>query len=202
MNRLITPELGPTTTTASKLTAVATTIPVDSTTGFDSAGTIAISLVEGGLAEIVTYSGVTATSFTGCTRGTNSTVAAAYPFASYVAQVQWMPVIDEADTIATTTELADKNATIQYQNEGVDVSTKGAIQYINFVGSAVDVTAPSAGHLEVAVTGGGGDIALTKNAPSTSQVITAGYSAYVVGPYEIATATSLEIGAGACLEIG
>jgi hypothetical protein len=46
------------------------------------------------------------------------------------------------------------------------------------------------------------DIPLTLVAPSTSQTITAGYSAHVVGPYEIVTATSLEIGLGACLEIG
>ncbi len=45
-------------------------------------------------------------------------------------------------------------------------------------------------------------IALTKLSPTTSQTITAGYSGYVCGPYEIVTATSLEIGAGACFEIG
>lgn len=45
-------------------------------------------------------------------------------------------------------------------------------------------------------------IPLTQIEPTTSQTITAGYSAYVVGPYEIAAITSLEIGVGACLEIG
>lgn len=51
---------------------VVTTIDVDSTTGFMSAGTILIGTEE------ITYTGVTATSFTGCTRGANSTSAASH----------------------------------------------------------------------------------------------------------------------------
>lgn len=47
-----------------------TTINVTSTTGFTASGSI---LIDG---EIITYSGVTATSFTGCTRGTSQTTAA------------------------------------------------------------------------------------------------------------------------------
>jgi hypothetical protein len=43
---------------------------------------------------------------------------------------------------------------------------------------------------------------LTSSAPASSQVMPAGYSVYVVGPYEIVAGTSLEIGVGACLEIG
>ena len=42
----------------------------------------------------------------------------------------------------------------------------------------------------------------TTLAPSVSQTITAGQSVYICGPYEIVTATSLEIGSGACMEIG
>lgn len=55
---------------------------------------------------------------------------------------------------------------------------------------------------DLVVSGTQPDIPLTKIAPATSQTITAGYSAYVCGPYEIVTATSLEIGVGSCLEIG
>lgn len=50
-----------------------TTINVTSTTGFPSAGTILIGT------EQVTYSGITSTSFTGCTRGANGTTALGYP---------------------------------------------------------------------------------------------------------------------------
>ena len=52
------------------------------------------------------------------------------------------------------------------------------------------------------VTGSQPAIPLTKLAPTTSQTITAGYSGYVCGPYEIVAGTSFEIGAGACFEIG
>tara|TARA_R100000654_G_scaffold73659_1_gene106733 strand:- start:170 stop:1108 length:939 start_codon:yes stop_codon:yes gene_type:complete len=54
------------------LTDSATTITVNSTTGFSSAGTLHIAN------EQVTYTGTTSTTFTGVTRGANSTTAAAH----------------------------------------------------------------------------------------------------------------------------
>ena len=51
------------------LNPTSTTINVDSTTAFPSAGTIIID------AEVITYTGKTSTSFTGCTRGTNGSTA-------------------------------------------------------------------------------------------------------------------------------
>jgi hypothetical protein len=54
------------------LTSSATTVTVDSTTGFASSGTIWIDQ------EAITYSGTTATTFTGCTRGVLGTVAVAH----------------------------------------------------------------------------------------------------------------------------
>jgi len=54
------------------LTDAATTITVDSTTGFESNGTITIG------SEQITYTGKTATTFTTCSRGANSTTAAAH----------------------------------------------------------------------------------------------------------------------------
>lgn len=50
----------------------ATTITVDSTTGFPAAGTIAID------SELITYTSKTGTDFLGCTRGTNGTTAASH----------------------------------------------------------------------------------------------------------------------------
>lgn len=54
------------------LTSVATTITVDSTANFASSGFIIIG------SEIITYTGKTATDFTGCTRGAHGTSAAAH----------------------------------------------------------------------------------------------------------------------------
>jgi len=51
------------TTLSGAITNVQTTIPVVTTSGFSTAGAIFIE------AELITYTGITATSFTGCTRG-------------------------------------------------------------------------------------------------------------------------------------
>ena len=59
-----------TTTLNGALNSSATTITVVSTTGFAASGAIGID------GEYITYSGVTATTFTGCTRGVGSTAVA------------------------------------------------------------------------------------------------------------------------------
>ena len=61
-----------TTTLDGALTDSATTVTVASTTGFTSTGVIFI------LGEQISYTGITSTTFTGCTRGANSTTAAAH----------------------------------------------------------------------------------------------------------------------------
>jgi hypothetical protein len=48
------------------------TIVVDSTTGFAATGTLLID------SELITYTGKTATDFTGCVRGVEGTTAAAH----------------------------------------------------------------------------------------------------------------------------
>jgi len=65
--------------------------------------------------------------------------------------------VDGMSGAEIVSDIETKNDTIQYQDDGVNVSTKGAIEYINFTGTSVTVTSPSAGNLEVAVTGGGSD---------------------------------------------
>lgn len=72
------------------LNSSSTTINVASTTGFSAAGSILID------AELITYTGVTATSFTGCTRGTSQTTAATH------AQRQVAPFSITASISATT----------------------------------------------------------------------------------------------------
>ena len=69
-----------TTTLSTSHTDSVTTITVVSTTGFDSAGTLFIGN------EQVTYTGTTSTTFTGATRGANSTTASAHDSGVQVAQ--------------------------------------------------------------------------------------------------------------------
>ena len=64
------------------LTDSATTVTVNSTTGFDSTGTIFIGN------EQITYTGTSSTTFTGATRGANSTTAAAHSDDTQVAQFE------------------------------------------------------------------------------------------------------------------
>lgn len=62
------------------ISAVATTITVTSTAGFDAVGSIQIEN------ETITYTGITNTTFTGCTRGASNTTAASHADATSVAQ--------------------------------------------------------------------------------------------------------------------
>ena len=65
-------------------TATSTTITVASTTGFTTpTGTIQIDT------DLITYTGTTATTFTGCTHGTSSTQAAAHSLNTRVIQRDW-----------------------------------------------------------------------------------------------------------------
>jgi hypothetical protein len=60
-------------------------------------------------------------------------------------------------------------------------------------------------NITIAASGGGGsspDLVITKYKPALDQTITAGYSAYYSGYYEIADTKFLEIGNGSTLEIG
>ena len=63
---------GTSTTLNGDINASVTTVTVASTTGFESSGTITIG------EENITYTGKTATTFTGCTRGADSTTAASH----------------------------------------------------------------------------------------------------------------------------
>ena len=63
---------GTSTTLDGSIDDVVTTVTVDSTEGFENVGTITIE------EENITYTGKTSTTFTGCTRGADSTVAASH----------------------------------------------------------------------------------------------------------------------------
>jgi len=83
------------------LTNVATTVTVNSTTGFSTAGRIIID------AEQINYTGTTATTFTGCTRAQGGTVAAAHASgnAVYTATTVTVAVAagDTTITVSSTT---------------------------------------------------------------------------------------------------
>jgi hypothetical protein len=72
-------------TLSGALTDAATTVTVASTTGFSATGTLIIG------AEQITYTGLTVTTFTGCTRGANSTTAAAH-FATDLVYQTWTAI--------------------------------------------------------------------------------------------------------------
>ena len=70
-----------TTTLSSSIDDDDTTIPVTSASSFDSTGTIIID------SENITYTGTTSTTFTGATRGAESTTAASHDSGATVAQI-------------------------------------------------------------------------------------------------------------------
>lgn len=77
-------------TVSGALTDVATTVTVASTTGFSATGTVMVGT------EQITYTGLTTTTFTGCTRGANSTTPAEHSDTDPVYQT-WT-VIDSGRT--------------------------------------------------------------------------------------------------------
>jgi len=80
-----------------------TTIPVDSTTGFASTGTILIG------SELITYSGKTSTTFTGATRGAEGTTAAAHADNAVVYDAATFVGWGEASTVAASINLDPAN---------------------------------------------------------------------------------------------
>jgi hypothetical protein len=86
------------TTTSEALDTSETEIDLVSVTGFKTAGTIKID------SEIITYTGISTLSLTGCTRGTNSTSAATHDSGAVVTQILIAPIAttDESTTITIT----------------------------------------------------------------------------------------------------
>ena len=78
------------------LSVSATTITVASTSGFASSGSLYIGT------EIITYSGLTGTTFTGCSRGTGGTTASNYAIRTGIAQYVTGVTINVASTAALT----------------------------------------------------------------------------------------------------
>jgi len=86
------------TTTSEALDDSETAIDLVSVTGFKTAGAIKIG------SEIITYTGISTLTLTGCTRGTTSTTAAAHDSGAVVTQVLINPITtaDESTTVTIT----------------------------------------------------------------------------------------------------
>lgn len=97
-----------TTSLTSTINGTATTIPVVSTTGFSATGAIIIEN------EIISYTGITSTSFTGCTRGVNGSQQASHTSGTAVGGAQ----IVSAALTPTTIQIN----TVDFSN-GVSVNT-------------------------------------------------------------------------------
>ena len=119
------------------------TITVDSTTGFSSSGTVQID------SEKFTYTGVTSTTFTGVTRATNSTSAAAHSVDTVVSE-DWT----ERDTGRSS---ASRYNFERFNFDGNDklvvVDGDNAPTFFNSAMSATDITSAGSGEVSTAVTG-------------------------------------------------
>ena len=119
------------------------TITVDSTTGFSSSGTLQIN------SEIFTYTGVTSTTFTGVTRATSSTSAAAHAVNDVVSE-SWT----ERDTGRSS---ASRYNFERFNFDGNDklvvVDGDNAPTFFNSAMSATDITSAGSGEVSTAVTG-------------------------------------------------
>ena len=119
------------------------TITVDSTTGFSSSGTLQIN------SEIFTYTGVTSTTFTGVTRATSSTSAAAHAVNDVVSE-SWT----ERDASRSS---AGKYNFERFNFDGNDklvvVDGDNAPTVFNTSIAATDVSSAGSGEVSTAVTG-------------------------------------------------
>ena len=94
------------------LNATATTISVASTAPLAASGTVLID------SEIITYSGVTATTLTGCTRATSGSIAATHIAATGVIQYATSTInVTDATTFASTGTFAVGGEVISYSGK-------------------------------------------------------------------------------------
>ena len=137
----------------------ATVLTVTSTTGFPTTGQIKVE------SEIITYTGITATTFTGCTRGARGTTAVSHTVGVYVTKIQapgantaapmYFNTTDYSNdiTLVSTTQMKAANAGLynlqwsaQFNNTDTalqDVSVWLRVNGTDVVGSTGFVSIPS-----------------------------------------------------------
>ena len=113
------------------LTSSAVTVSVVSTSGFGATGSILIE------SEVISYTGVTSTSFTGCTRGASGTTAAAHTGALGVSQYTTSVTIN-----CTSASVFAASGTIYIGSEGISYSGKTATSFTGCT-RAANGTTPS-----------------------------------------------------------
>jgi len=106
------------TSLTANLTTTTTTVTVASTAGFTATGSILIE------SEVISYTGVTSTSFTGCTRAASGTTAAAHTGALGVSQYTTGVTIN-----CTSASVFATSGTIYIDAEGITYSGKTATSF-------------------------------------------------------------------------
>jgi hypothetical protein len=120
------------TSSTAALTTTSTTVSVVSTSGFTATGSILIET------EVISYTGVTATTFTGCTRAASGTSAAAHVTALGVSQYTTGVTIN-----CTSASVFAASGTIYIGSEGISYSGKTGTSFTGCT-RAANGTTPSA----------------------------------------------------------
>jgi len=110
------------TTLTGNITNVQTTIPVVSTTGFSNAGSLIIE------AELITYTGITATSFTGCTRGAAGSPNKAHNSGEAVNGAQ-VATANTSTTLQLNTTTASNGVSLNTTTSGISVAVGGTYNF-------------------------------------------------------------------------
>ena len=128
------------TTLTAAITNVQTTIPVVSTTGFSAVGSIFID------AELITYTGITATSFTGCTRGAAGSPNKSHALGAPVNGAQ-VAAPNTSTLLQLNTTTASNGVTLNTTTQEISVAVGGTY---NFAFSA-QINNSTAGQTLVAI---------------------------------------------------
>lgn len=110
------------TTLSGAITNVQTTIPVVSTTGFSATGAIIIN------AELITYTGKTATSFTGCTRGAAGSPNVSHNSGDFVSGAQ-VATANTSTTLQLNTTTASNGVTLDTNTFEISVAVGGTYNF-------------------------------------------------------------------------
>jgi len=152
------------TTTTEGLDSSETEIDLTSVTGFTTAGTIKIN------SEVITYTGISSLTLTGCTRGTNSTSAASHSNGATVTQILVNPIAttDESTTVTITdtahgaqsgdyvvisgaTATGGITTDVLNRSEGFEITVTSSDAFTITVPSAASSTVSAGGGLDVVI---------------------------------------------------
>lgn len=111
-----------TTTLTGNISNSVTTIPVTSTAGFSTTGAIFID------AEIITYTGKTATSFTGCTRGAAGSQPNAHTSGANVAGAQ-IAIANTSTLLQLNTTTLSNGVTLNTSTQEISVAIGGTYNF-------------------------------------------------------------------------